>query len=121
MREFSLYHYKVNAAGLITDDPDTEYDHWIDALRYPMTLLFGKSQIIIGNGLVDQGANLQDGNGSFHRMPTPVEYALTQGIRMNDQEPDRSKLGKIGKPSELEDPGDDDDSTGCAGGFIWSV
>ena len=54
-------------------------------------------------------------------MPTPVEYALTQGIKMNDQEPDKSKLGKIGRKSELDDPGNDDDSTGGAGGFIWSV
>jgi phage terminase large subunit len=121
VKEFSMYHYKVDAAGNVTDDPDTEYDHWLDALRYPMTLLFGKSQIILGSGLADQGAGLQDPNGNFHRMPTPTEYALTQGIRINEQEPDRSKLGKIGKPSELEDQNDDDDSSGGAGGFIWSV
>ena len=121
VREFSLYHYKMDAAGLITDDPDTEHDHWIDALRYPMTLLFGKSQIILGSGLIDQASNLQDGQGNFQRMPTPTEFALTQGIRMNDQEPDRAKLGKIGKVSELEDSGNDDASTGGSGGFIWSV
>ena len=124
VREFGLYHYKVDAAGLITDDPDTEHDHWIDALRYPMTLLFGKSQIILGSGLIDQASNLQDSQGNFHRMPTPTEYALTQGIRMNDQEPDKSKLGKIGKQSELEDPDDDGDTNGggsAGGGFIWSV
>ena len=28
VREFSLYHYKVDAAGLITDDPDKEHDHY---------------------------------------------------------------------------------------------
>ena len=121
VREFSLYHYKMDAAGLITDDPDTEHDHWIDALRYPMTMLFGKSQIILGSGLMDNAGSLQDQQGNFQRMPTPMEYAITQGIRMNDQEPDKSKLGKIGKPSELEDPGNDDDSMGGAGGFIWSV
>src|ERR1035437_5473866 len=65
VREFSLYHYKVDAAGMITDDPDTEHDHWIDAFRYPMTLLFGKSQIILGAGLMDQASNLQDANGNF--------------------------------------------------------
>ena len=122
VREFLLYHYKVDAAGLITDDPDTEHDHWIDALRYPMTLLFGKSQIILGGGLVDQTAGLTDGFGNFNRMPSPTEYALTQGIKMNDTEPDRSKLGKIGKASELDDSdGNDDDSNGGAGGFIWSI
>jgi hypothetical protein len=122
VREFGLYHYKVDAAGLITDDPDTEHDHWIDALRYPMTLLFGKATIILGSGLNDQASNLQDQQGNFHRMPTPAEYALTQGVQMNTEEPDKSKLGKIGKKSELEDPDDDGgDSNGGGGGFIWSV
>jgi hypothetical protein len=86
-----------------------------------MTLLFGKSQIILGSGLVDQASALTDKQGNFHRMPTPTEYALTQGIRMNDQEPDRSKLGKIGTAKDLEEPSDDDDSSGGAGGFIWSL
>ena len=121
VREFGLYHYKVDAAGLITDDPDSEYDHWIDALRYPMALLFGKSQIVLGGGLTDQAAGLTDTQGNFHRMPTPTEFALTQGIKMDAHEPDRSKLGKIGKKSELDDPGDDDDSTGGSGGFLWSI
>jgi phage terminase large subunit len=121
VREFNLYHFKTDAAGLVTDDPDTEHDHWIDALRYPMTLLFGASQIILGSGLTDQATNLTDNNGNFNRMPTPTEYALAQGIQMAPQEVDRSKLGKIGKPSELEDQNDDDDSNSGAGGFIWSV
>lgn len=122
VREFGLYHYKVDAAGLVTDDPGAEHDHWIDALRYPMTLLFGKSQIILGGGLVDPSANLTDNQGNFHRMPTPTEYAITQGITVNDQEPDRSKLGKIGKVSDLDEPGnDDDESGGGAGGFLWSM
>jgi hypothetical protein len=86
-----------------------------------MTLLFGASQIILGSGLTDQATNLQDTGGNFNRMPTPTEYALTQGIRMDQQEADRSKLGKIGKPSELEDVNDDDDSNSGAGGFIWSM
>ena len=121
IREFGLYHYKTDAAGLITDDPDTDHDHWIDALRYPMTLLFGKSVVILGSGLADGAANLQDAHGNFNRMPTPSEFAQTHGIKMNETEPDRSKLGKIGKPSELEDPDDGgDDSTGGAGSFLWS-
>lgn len=121
VREFSLYHYKTDAAGLITDDPDTEHDHWIDALRYPMTLLFGKSAVILGSGLADGASNIMDNQGNFQRMPNASEFAQTQGIPMNESEPDRSKLGKIGKPSELEDPDDGDDSTGGSGGFLWSV
>jgi phage terminase large subunit len=122
IREFGLYHYKTDAAGIITDDPDTEHDHWIDALRYPMTLLFGKATVVLGSGLADGAANLQDGHGNYNRMPTVGEFAQTQGIQISEQEPDRSKLGKIGKKSDLDEPGDDgDDSTGGSGGFLWSL
>jgi phage terminase large subunit len=122
VKEFNLYHYKVDAAGLITDEPAKEHDHWLDALRYPMTLLFGKSTIILGGGLADSNVNLQDNQGNYHRMPTPTEYALTQGIRMNDQEVDKSKLGKIGTAKELDEAKDDDDGDiGGGGGFLWSL
>ncbi len=120
VREFSLYHYKVDAAGLVTDDPDTEHDHWIDALRYPMTLLFGKSTIILGGGLsFDVTAGLQSKDGSFNRMPTPTEYALVQGLRLNTEEPDKSKLGKIETRKDVDDS-DDDGQDGSGGGFLWS-
>ena len=118
--EFSLYHYKVDAAGLVTDDPDTEYDHWIDALRYPLTLLLGKANIVLGGGLAfDSTDGLQDRHGNFHRMPTPAEYVALQGLKINDEQPDASKLGKIGKASDLDDPGSDDESGG-SGSFLWS-
>jgi hypothetical protein len=119
INEFTMYHYKMDAAGLVTDNPDTEFDHWIDALRYPLTLLFAKSSIILGSGLsFDSTDGLVDKNGNFNRMPSPTEYALTQGIKINEAEPDMSKLGKIGKKSELDDSGDD--STGGEGGFLWT-
>jgi len=121
VREFSLYHYKTDAAGLVTDDPDTEHDHWIDALRYPMTLLFGKSTIILGGGLAfDSQQGLQDRSGSFTRMPTPVEYAMTQGMKINTEEPDKSKLGQIQTRKDIDDSGDDSGSEGSGGGFLWS-
>lgn len=120
LTEFSLYHYKVDAAGLVTDDPDSEYDHWLDALRYPLTLLFGKAHIILGGGLsFDNIDGLMDKNGNFSRMPSPAEYAMTQGIKINDTAPDISKLGKLGKISEIEDDSDDP-SSGGNGGFLWS-
>jgi len=120
VREFGLYHYKVDAAGLVTDDPDTEHDHWIDALRYPMTLLFGKSTIILGGGLsFDVTAGLQSKDGSFNRMPTPTEYALVQGLKLNTEEPDKSKLGKIETRKDIDDS-DDDGQDGSGGGFLWS-
>lgn len=119
IQEMTLYHYKLDAAGLVTDDPDTEHDHWIDALRYPMTLLFGKSQLVLGGGLdFDHAAPITDANGNFSRVPTPAEFAKNSGIPINENEQDVSKLGKIGKKSELED--DNDSETGGSGGFLWS-
>lgn len=122
VQEMTLYHYKVDAAGLVTDEPDGEYDHWIDALRYPLTLLFGRAQIVLGGGLaLDESEGLMDKQGNFQRMPTPMEYAMTQGIKISDQAPDTSKLGKIGTVSDLEEGGNDDDNnSGNSGGFIWS-
>lgn len=121
VQEFVLYHYKVDAAGLVTDDPDGEYDHWIDALRYAMTILFGKAQIVLGGGLAfDQVEGLMDRQGNFQRMPTPAEYAMTQGIKISNETPDMSKMGKIGRKSDIEDDPNDDDN-GSSGGFIWSL
>jgi hypothetical protein len=122
LNEFSLYHYKLDAAGLVTDDPDTEHDHWLDALRYPLTLLLGKSNIILGGGLdFDTSTNLTDGSGNYHRTPTAPEFATAQGISFNDEQQDTSKLGKIGKKSDLDDDPDDSGSSGNQGGFIWSL
>lgn len=120
VNEMGLYHYKTDAAGLITDDPDTEYDHWIDALRYPLTLLLGKASIILGGGLeLDTNFGLQDKQGNFNRVPTAQEFAAAKGLQLNVNEPDVSKLGKIGKASEL-DGNDPDDDSGSSGGFLWS-
>lgn len=117
--EFGLYHYKLDAAGLVTDSPDTENDHWLDALRYPLTLLLGKTNIILGGGLeFDNLQGLQDPSGNFHRTPTPAEFAASKGMQLGQNEPDASKLGKIGTKTQLDD--DDDSSSGSNGGFLWS-
>ena len=117
--EFTLYHYKTDAAGLVTDVPDTENDHWLDALRYPLSILLGKSNIILGGGLdFDNMDGLRDSNGSYSRTPTASEFAATQGIQFQQNEQDASKLGKIGTKSSLDD--DSDDGSGSQGGFLWS-
>ena len=119
IEEFSLYHYRLDAAGLISDMPDTEYDHWLDALRYPMQLLFAKTNIILGNGLsFDSTFNVADNNGNFNRTPSAAEFASTMGIRFNENTEDTSKLGKIGTKTDLEEP--DDSDSGNQGGFLWS-
>ena len=121
--EFSMYHYKLNAAGILTDDPDDANNHWIDALRYIMFLLFGKSTIVLGGGLAfSDMEGLRDPSGNYNRMPTPMEYAVTQGITVNQEPPDMTKLGKIGTARELEREAEanEDDPVQGSGGFLWS-
>jgi hypothetical protein len=118
IKEFGLYHYKLDAAGQVTDDPDTEDDHWLDALRYPLEILLGKTNIILGGGLeFDSLQGLQNNNGDFNRTPTAVEFAASKGIQLNSTDPDVSKLGKIGTKNQLED---EDESNGASGSFLWS-
>jgi hypothetical protein len=120
-REFSLYHYKTDAAGIVTDDFDTEDDHWIDALRYPLVVLFGKANIILsGAGLDLDSSPVQDPQGRFTRTPSAEEFAKANNISINENEQDLSKLGKIGKKSDLDDPDDSGGNSGSSGGFLWS-
>jgi hypothetical protein len=118
IEEFLTYHFKTAADGTITEMPDTEYDHWLDALRYPLTMLLGKQTLIMGSGGLDLEDNkIVDNSGNYFKTPTPQEYAQTAGIRFNS-EVDTSNLGKIGKPSDLDS--DDDDLNG-GGNFLWSL
>lgn len=118
IQEFGLYHYKLDTAGLVTDIPNTDHDHWLDALRYPLSMLLGKGNIILGGGLeFDNTEGLRDKDGSFARTPTAAEFAQVNGIPFQQNEQDASKLGKIGTKTQLDDDGDD---SGSQGGFLWS-
>lgn len=117
IQEFFMYHFKTDAAGIITEDPEKEYDHWLDALRYAMYGIFGKNRMVMGTlGVEDNNERVVDKNGNFLRQPTPTEFAASRGITINPNV-DTSKLGKIGKKSELED---DETTVGGDGGFLWS-
>lgn len=120
INEFSLYHFKTNAAGEITDTPEGENDHAIDALRYALTQLFGKTNIILGgSGLdIDSQEGLMDNQGNFYRTPSAVEFAGSKGLTLNVNEEDSSKLGKIGTQSQLGD--DSGDEEGGSGSFLWT-
>lgn len=115
IKEFQLYHYKVDAAGQITDTPDTEHDHWLDALRYAMTSLLGKSTIILSSaGLDVDVSKIVDSSGNFFKPPTPEEYAKINNLQFNS-EVNVNNIGKIGKLSDLED----EEDNGSDNGFIW--
>ena len=117
INEFSMYHFKVDAAGLVTEDPEKEFDHWLDALRYPLSMLLGKSVMIGGEGLNIEDRSITDSRGNYRQMPTAAEFAKEHNMTFNE-EVDTTKLGKIGTREQLND-GDDDDWNG-GGGFLWS-
>lgn len=118
IEEFLTYHFKTAADGTITETPDSEYDHWLDALRYPLTMLMGKNMMIIGSDVDTEERKVVNRDGDYFRTPTPAEFAIANNMNINTDEFNENKLGKIGKISELED--DDDDWDG-GGGFLWSL
>ena len=120
IQEFQLYHYKLDAAGFVTDEPAKEYDHWLDALRYPMTLLFGKSQMVLGSGLdYDNQQSIMNRDGFYTRTPGALDYANANGIPINDNVEDVSKLGKVGTKADLD--GQEEDTSNSGGSFIWTL
>jgi hypothetical protein len=79
----------------------------------------GKTQFMMATGATADTGEITDNDGNFFHTPTPAEFAKAQGIDLNVDEQDLSKLGKIGTVSELDD--DDDDEFDGGGGFLWSL
>ena len=118
IEEFNLYHFKTNSAGEVTEDPATEHDHWLDALRYGFQSLFGKNTVVLSNsGLEADLSQIVDTRGHFFKPPTASEYAKAMNIEFSS-EYTTDKIGKIGRLSEVEDDGDDNNTDG---GFIFTV
>jgi hypothetical protein len=118
IREFQLYHYKLDAAGKLTDTPEGEDDHWLDALRYGICGLFGKNNIILSSSGADIDlSKVTDNQGNFIRPPTVEEYARANNISLNT-DIDTSKLGRIGRLSEIEG---EDEKDVDGEGFIWTL
>lgn len=119
IKEFNQYHFKSDASGEVVDIPEDKNNHWIDALRYPMMSLFGKSAVILSaDHMVGETKEVVDRFGSFYHAPTPAEFAKSQGIQFNDDPGNTSTIGKIGTLNELDEAAEDPDEDG--GGFIWS-
>jgi hypothetical protein len=113
--EFLTYHFKTSADGTITEMPDTEYDHWLDALRYPLTMLLGKGTLVMGQMIEVDKSSTVDSHGNYYRTPSPEEFCTVNNIRINTEEPDLAKLGKIGRLNDIHD----DEDPGSSGGFLW--
>jgi len=120
IQEFGMFHFEVDAAGQVTDRPAEEYDHWLDALRYPMFGLFGKASMVTASYGLDFGSESpMDEHGNYLRAPTAAEFAKTQNIQVNDTGETTKKIGEIGTLSELNKD-DEDETTGGSGNFLWS-
>jgi hypothetical protein len=118
--EFSLYHFETDAAGNVTETPTKEYDHWLDALRYPMFGLFGKASLVTSSHGLDLASDSPiDRNGNYSHAPSAAEFAKQQGVNFNDSLENVSKVGQIGTLSELALQDEDDDASG-SGAFLWS-
>lgn len=116
IKEFQLYHFKTDASGIVGDDPDTQHDHWLDALRYAMVGLFGKNQVIMSSAGMDyDSSKILDSQGNFIKPPTPEEYARVHNIPLNTHI-NTDNIGKVGRLSEL----DEDIEESSDGGFIWT-
>jgi len=118
IKEFQSYHYKTSPDGIVSDDIDTEYDHWLDALRYAMEGIFGKASVILSSESMESmdTTTIVNASGQYLRPPTPSEWAQVNNITINS--PDTTKIGKVGRWSELE--GDDDLDVGGEGGMMWT-
>lgn len=116
--EFNLYHYKTNAAGEITDTPEENSDdHWLDALRYAIYMLFGKSQFNYANSASDSMEGLVDQQGRYSRAPSASEYAATTGLPFDDV----ANMNDLGKIEKTKDIISDEEDINGGGNFLWSM
>lgn len=118
IEELKTYHYKTNTAGEVTEDFDKGDDHWIDPLRYIMTKIFARNAAILISDSLDRDGTLFDENGNIIRPPTVGEMvSIVTGKDLQEKE-EGSKMGKLGRFDEIENP-QDLDSAGTSG-FIFS-
>lgn len=119
IKEFLTYHYKTSPDGLVSDDIDTEDDHWLDALRYAMEGVFGKASVLLSSESMEafDTSAVMNASGQYLKAPTPAEWALVNNVTINS--PDDTKIGKVGRWAELEG-GEDDSGVEGEGGMMWS-
>jgi hypothetical protein len=116
--EFQLYHFKLNTAGEVTDQPEDKFNHWLDAIRYPISMLLGQSTMLTAMSAdADHREDIYR-NNQFYRTPSAGEFAESIGSPFNE-EVDTSKIGKIGNQNDLDE--DEEDEIGGNGGFLWSL
>jgi hypothetical protein len=119
--EMLKYHNKIDTAGMVTDMPEDDFNHFIDPIRYILVALFAKSSFLFsGDNLDIKDAKIVDSNGHFFRPPSAEEFARTQGIALGDETIAVGKLGVIGTQSELNHGEEGGDDVQGDGGFLFS-
>jgi hypothetical protein len=80
--------------------------------------IFGKAAVILSSESMESmdSSTIVNASGQYFRPPTPSEWAQVNNITVNSS--DGSKIGKVGRWSELE--GDDDNDVGGEGGMMWT-
>lgn len=113
--EFAAYRKDTDASGTLKDDlnPVKEHDHYLDALRYIMHWLFGKSLgKVIFAGQLEQKPQTNN--------PTMIDLIQMAGIPVNDN---RDEFHQMGQQPKKKPDGDDDDPDGnnSGGGLKFVV
>jgi hypothetical protein len=122
IEEFKLYHFKTDAAGVITDDPEDENNHAIDALRYIMYGLFSKSRSVMSSSDSEFDVDsVMTENGFLKRAPSAVEFAAIHNIPINTEVFDPKSMGKMVRASEMAiQTEENDEGVGGSGSFLFS-
>jgi hypothetical protein len=79
-------------------------------------MLMGKGTMVIGHIIDVDKTNAVDNFGNYYKTPSAEEFAAVNNIRINTEEPDLTKLGAIGRLSDIDE---DQDPGGGSGGFLW--
>jgi hypothetical protein len=121
--EFRLYHFKTDAAGVITDDPDDGSDHSLDALRYAMYGLFSKSRSVMSSSDSEYDVeSVITESGALKRAPSVVEFAALNNISINTEAVDLKSMGKMIRASDMAaiQTDENEEGIGGSGAFLFS-
>lgn len=120
VQEFLSYHFKTSPDGAVSDDIDTENDHYLDALRYAVEGIFGQSSVVLSSESMTyfDTSSVVTANGQYLKAPTAEEWAIINNVTPNS--PDETKIGKIGRWSQLEGGDEDENTVDGDGGMMWT-
>lgn len=113
LEEFTKYHKEMDVTGKILDDknPAKEFDHYMDAIRYPLWWRFGEA---IGKVL---WGNQPSATGTGTNIPSLDQIAVQQGIHFTDN---RDEFKKMGNQDDDDDPNKPGGGKGGGGlQFVW--